>query len=98
MRIFSLRLFLPSATYLKLVNAEFLCAGFLLSYCQGGGCPLSCCCPNINTADNMGTEAMTLPAALRMLGTLVSFHSAIGVRVMLPILLLLVPPLTQQLG
>ena len=115
---FSSRLFLPSVTYLNLVKAEFLVLALFLSYYQGEGCPLSCCCADIKTTYSMGTAAMTLLAAPLSLGTQTSFDSAngvgatfhttvrvnagrfsaVGVGVMLPISLLLVPPFTLRLG
>ena len=87
--------YLPSATYLNLVNAEFLVLAFLFfSCCQGGEafylavaqiltllivqalcCPFYCCWCRFYTTDRVYAGQIF----------------AVGVGVMLPILLLLVP-------
>ena len=51
---FSSRLYLPSATYLNLVNAGF-CAGLFLSCCQRGGCLYLAVTQILILLNNMGT-------------------------------------------
>ena len=57
--------YLPSATYLNLVNAELLVLAFFFIFVLSGwGSPLSCCCADINTTYSMGTAAIILPIFL----------------------------------
>ena len=53
-------MYLHSATYLNLVNAEFLVLAFFLVL-SGWGSPLSCCCADTNTTYSMGTAALCCP-------------------------------------
>ena len=56
---FSSRIYLPSATYLNFVNAEFLVLAsffFVVFFALSGwGSPLSCFCADIHTTYSMGT-------------------------------------------
>ena len=89
-------MYLHSATYLNLVNAEFLVLAFFLVL-SGWGSPLSCCCADTNTTYSMGTAALCCPfycCWCRYYATDRAYADQIfgvGVGVMLPILLLLVP-------
>ena len=96
---FSSRIYLPSATYLNLVNAEFFSAGHFSSCCQGGEalylavaqilillivwaqhrlcCRFHCCWCRLYTTARLNAARIF----------------AVGVGVMLPISLMLVPPL-----
>ena len=56
---FSSRIYLPSATYLNSVIAEFFSVGlFFFFVLPGWGSILSCCCADTNTTHSMGTAAL----------------------------------------
>ena len=60
---FSSRINLPSATYLNLVNAEFLVLAFFF-VSLGWKAPFTCFCADNNTTYNMGTAEFMLPILL----------------------------------
>ena len=58
---FSSQIYIHSATYLNLVDAEFLVLAFFFSFFVLSGSPFSSCCADINTTYCMGTAAVMLP-------------------------------------
>ena len=94
---FSSRIYLPSATYLNSVIAEFFSVGlFFFFVLPGWGSILSCCCADTNTTHSMGTAALRR----RVYCCWCCYYTtarvnaaqifAVGVDVTLPVILLLV--------